>query len=469
MLRVDPKVVAIAATCVLLATGMAPEAAADEDLAAAVRALADQVAQIQGRLAALEARDAGDPDPEPAVSGVSIQEELEGVADGVESLEARLVGAQTLDLATEIDNKDSGAVAARSAPRTARAKSAYLPSRGWLEGMHYGSDELDIQFHTFLDSEYIDSGPDGSRSGVSTFDNHHANFFVTAELRENLRAHSEFEFEHSGDKVEIDAALIEWAPRDWLTLTAGRFYTPLGIERFVNYSPTNTLVSRPQPMQQIVPGNFYANGLMVAGNLSAGERSAFTYELAISNGLGADAVTDRRNSRQTRDNNSNRAVTARFAFAPHANLEFGASHHSQSYDDSGRLGLELTGFDLAGRWSGWELRGEYVEASIETAFAEDADSVSPAPDLEQDGWYGQLGYTYNWFRTWLPTLTLVTRYDSVDLDAATHGANDQDFWSLGINGVIHDHFRLKAEYRMAGEDGPPKDNDAFLSQFVIDF
>ena len=65
--------------------------------------------------------------------------------------------------------------------------------------MHYGSEDFDLKLHAFIDSEYIDAGPDGSRGGRSTFDNHHANFFITANLRKNLRAHTEFEFEHSGD------------------------------------------------------------------------------------------------------------------------------------------------------------------------------------------------------------------------------------------------------------------------------
>lgn len=476
MFRIRSNAVATATALILLAS-VAPQAAsADDELAAAVRALVVQIAQMEERLDALEARDAlaapngaalalrRDSDPEPAPGDGPERAELEYVAAKVEALEARLVESQTDETETQTVAGDSGELAADSSPTTMRAKSGYLPSHGWHEGMYYGSENLDIQLHAFVNAEYVDP-----EAGDSTFDTHHANFFITAGLRENLRAHTEFEFEHSGDTIEVDQAYLEWAPKDWLTLTAGRYYSPFGIERFVWYPPTNALVSRPEPLRQIVPGNFYANGLMLSGNLGAEARARFTYEVSLANGLGADADTSRRGSRQNRDNNSDKALTARLGFSPNTHLEFGASHHSQDYDDSDRLGLEFTGIDVAARWSGWEFRGEYVDATIETELEDTLGEVLRGADFEQDGWYGQLGYTYDWFRIWLPSLTLVTRFDSVDLDAASRGAGDRDLWSLGLNAAIYEHFRFKAEYRMIDEEGPANDQNVFLSQFVIDF
>jgi len=57
----------------------------------------------------------------------------------------------------------------------------------------------------------------------------------------------------------------------------------------------------------------------------------------------------------------------------------------------------------------------------------------------------------------------------VDLDAAVTGNDDQEFWSLGINLKLYEHFRAKLEYRMIDENGTSKDNDTLLGQFVIDF
>ncbi len=275
----------------------------------------------------------------------------------------------------------------------------------------------------------------------------------------------EVEYEHSGDVVEVDQAYVAWQVTNWLTFEAGRFYTPFGIERFVWYPPSNHLVSRPAPMRDIIPGNFYANGLQVSGILrNQDNEPRFTYELALSDGLGDKAPVDRRGSHQTQDNNSNRAVSARFSCASYPWWEVGASYHTQKYDNAGEHELRFLGGDLAGRYRGFELRGEWVEAVTERGIA-----GLPTPDLEQEGWYAQLAYLLNWDRQLLPSVALVTRYDEVDLDRTREGGDDRQFWSLGINAGIYEHFRAKLEYQLAREKGSNEKHDTFLSQFVVEF
>ncbi len=314
-----------------------------------------------------------------------------------------------------------------------------------------------------MDLEYIDAEVDGSRGGVSTFDNHHANVFFDATLRPNLRAQIEVEYEHSGSQVEIDTAYLSWDVNDALTLNAGRFYTPFGIERFVWYSPTNQLVTRPEAFRQIIPGNFYANGLMFTGNVGRTQKHRFTYEVALSDGLDEDAAIDRRGSRQTRDSNSSRAISGRVAVAFWPWIEIGSSYHTQRYslDGLSDLDLDFFGFDVSARWKGWEVRTEYVTAEL--------DQTTPTPALEQDGWYAQLSYTLLFDRETLPGITFVTRFDSVDLDDSVVGNDDRDLISVGVNLLIYEHFRFKSEYQRSEEDGPNLDNDQFIAQFVIDF
>ena len=361
--------------------------------------------------------------------------------------------------------------------KTTTESGLYLPSRSWRGGMHYGSTEFKIETHAFLDLEYIDAERQGSRNGVSHFDNHHANVFFDAELRPNLRGHIEVEYEHSGESIDIDNAVMSWATTPWLTLDIGRFYTPFGIERFVWYSPINPLVSRPVAFQAIIPGSFYANGLMASGNVGPSEQLRLTYEVAATDGLGQSAAIKRRGSRQARDNNSSRAISGRVAVILWPWVEVGSSYHAQKYLDSGDEDLQFVGLDLSARWKGWELRAESVTASVER-IAQDSGGApvldpsgnpTPLPDLDQNGWYAQLGYTFIWDRDLFPAVTLVTRYNSVDLDKEVTGNDDQKVLSLGVNVMIYDHFRAKVEYQQASEKGVAKDNDAFLGQFVMDF
>ena len=360
----------------------------------------------------------------------------------------------TLAMQDEAESSSSG-------PVTFHDDSLFLPSRGRGGGpLHYGDGSGSLELHAFLDLEYTDAGADGDRAGVSTFDNHHANIFLRAALRPNLTGHIEIEYEHAGDVVEIDQAFLSWAPIAHLTLDAGRFYTPFGIERFVWYSPTNALVSRPQVMRQIVPGNFYAGGLRGSGLFELAGDNRFTYEVAVTDGLGDDALTNRRGSRQTRDNNSSRAVSGRVSWAHWPWFEIGTSVHRQRYADDADLDLAFTGFDIAARYRGFELRAEYVDALIERLLA---------ADLEQDGWYAELAYVFDWDRDFLPQLKLVGRLEEIDLDQSRTDNGDRRSWSLGINAQIYERLRIKGEYQRIREDGAPRDDDAFRFQMVLDF
>lgn len=383
---------------------------------------------------------------------------LEAVVERLTQRLAELEGAPPVVAAAE-------APAVLTSDRTISGEAArLLPSRS-VAGGSYGLAKVGVSTHGFIDLEYLDSGSDGIRAGVSHFDNHHANIFFGARLRPNLATHLEIEYEHAGDTVEIDQAYVSWQATKSLSVEAGRFYTPFGIERFTWYSPTNDLVSRPVAFRDIVPGNFYATGLRASGVFDGPDaKPRFTYEVALTDGLGAAAATDPRGSRQTRDNNSNRALSARASYVGYPWWEAGVSYHTQTYDNASELDLNFFGLDFAGRFQGFELRGEWLESVAERWVA-----GALTTDLEKEGWYGQLAYRFDFDRDAVPSLVLVTRYDEVDLDRSRIGGDDRRFWSVGVNAAIYEHFHLKLEYQFADEKGASRDNDTFLGQVVVDF
>lgn len=407
----------------------------------------------------------------PAAAQATSEPSTAELARRVEQLES-LVERLTARLA-ELEG-----AAPAAAPPVAEAKPAViasdrtiggeearlLPSRS-VAGGSYGLAKSGVSTHGFINLEYLDSGDDGARGGVSHFDLHHANVFFGARLRDNLAAHLEIEYEHAGDVVEIDQAYVSWQVNEGLSLEAGRFYTPFGIERFTWYAPTNELVSRPSAFRDIVPGNFYATGLRASGVFDGADgQPQVTYEVAVTDGLGASAVTDPRGARQTRDNNSSRALSGRVSFVGYPWWEAGVSYHTQTYDDASQLGLDFLGVDFSGRYRGFELRGEWLESVAERRVA-----GAFASDLEKDGWYGQLAYRFDFERDFFPSLSLVTRYDDVDLDRSRVGNDDRTFWSVGFNAALYEHFRVKLEYQFADEKGAARDNDTLLGQVVVDF
>ncbi|MCH9649929.1 MAG: porin [Deltaproteobacteria bacterium] len=398
----------------------------------------------------------------------SLQEQLESREASPEGVLVANGGPESQRDTIASDEMGSGAMdQGETGPETFQAKTVYLPSRGW-NAAWLGSPERKFEVRAFLDLEYIDAEPEGARSGVSTFDNHHTQIFLRSRLGRSLEAHAELEWEHSGSQVEVDQAFVSWAVADALTLDFGRFYNSFGIERFVWYSPTNELVSRPEPFRSIVPNNFYSNGLRASGAFGKSGSRMFTYEVAVSDGLGDDVLEGRRGSRQDRDNNSSRALAARISFSPNSRVEVGVSHHGQRYSTEGDLDLRFFGLDLAARWQGFEWRSEWVDAELDRATTDGAGGLSLAEPLDQRGWYSQLTYTFDWDRRLLPSLTLATRYDSVDLDRGLVDAGT-DYFSLGINAKVFEQFRLKGEYRLGTEQGANRDNDSFLFQAVVDF
>lgn len=431
----------------LALVGPAPRVLAEEtrtvvELLASIEA---RLADLEKRLAVLESRPA-----QPAETDLALR--VEGLEQGLKAAEAEVASAKTAS-APELPHPDN---------------PSYLPSRGYAEQLHYGDPNSRIEVHAFVDLEFIDAQRQGQRNGVSTFDNHHANIFVRSWLRPNLLGFIEAEFEHGGEVVEIDQAFMSWRIDKAFNLDIGRIYGPFGIERFVSYSPTNALVSRPSPLQRIVPNNFYQNGLKVWGLLGDGESSRFSYEASVSDGLGDAALANRRGSRQFRDNNTNKAVTARASYAYWPFFEIGASYHDQQYATSRDLDLSFIGLDLAARFRGVEVRAEWVEAEVERDLSAGG-IFTRLPDREEQGYYLQLAYAWSFARDFLPQVVAVGRFDSVDLDRASEGQNDRETLALGLNLKLYEHFRFKAEYQWNDEKGLPLEDDAFLMQFVIDY
>ena len=373
----------------------------------------------------------------------------------IADLEARVEQQQTELDELAIPRSDERDVYAE--PAIGSERSDYNPSRSWRKA--YGASEAKVQVHGFINLEFVKAQRDGAHGGRPNFDLHHANTFVDALLRHDFRTHIEMEFEHAIEEIEIDQAYMAWSPCRYMTLTAGRFYAPFGIERFTWYPPVNHLVSRPLAFKQIVPGNFYQHGLMLSGEARASDLLRFSYEFSLSNGLGQSAASSRRSSRLYENDNAHLATTGRLATVFWPWLEIGASFHSQRFDDAGpEQNLLFLGLDTSARWKGFELRGEYVYAS--------ADRVS-APGLYQSGWYAQLGYTLEVERRFLDSIVFAVRVDEADLDrSASTGVLR---YTLGSALQIYSHFRVKAEYRFETEEGPSKQNDAFMTAFVADF
>ena len=321
--------------------------------------------------------------------------------------------------------------------------------------LSYGAAESFVEVHGFVDLKYQDFEADGERKGVSTFDNHHFELFFKSEIRENLSVIGEVEYEHGGEKLELDRAEFILKLSETATVGAGRFYTPFGIERFAWYPTTNKFISRPLPMRQIVPGNWYANGVKLTGAIPLGTMG-LNYALSLSNGLKGP----KRGDRQFRDNNDNKTVTGRVGFKPIQGLEFGSSYSTGKYDDKSQYTLNFLGGDVNFQWQALNVRGEYVRG-----FVDGKDG-----GFNRDGFYLQAALKILQDKKIVHYLEPVIRFDTINPNDKIADNSDQSRITLGLNYSPYPYYLLKAEYQLIREDnGKNLSNDGFQFMVVADF
>ncbi|MCA8976482.1 MAG: hypothetical protein KDC98_17310, partial [Planctomycetes bacterium] len=327
---------------------------------------------------------------------------------------------------------------------------------GQQQERQYGSSLLMVGIHGFLDFQYVD--PD---TAASEFDLHHANLFISGMISEQLEAHVEVEYEHASESIELDQAEIRYRPfaTHDLTLAAGRFYAPFGIERRTWYPSNRPSVSRPAVFEQVVPGNWYETGIRgdYQRRLGAVDLRA---ELAVTNGLGPTAATDIRAARQTRDADGSRAVIGRLGAAIADGPAFGLSAATMKYDGAHDIGF--LGLDLEQQFGPVLLRGEWVGSEVE-------DPAGPAGDFRRSGLY-VLGSCRVW-ETDLQSLDLWLRYGRVDPNSGVDDGNDVETFAVGARFTPTAHLAVKLEYlRQNGLHGIDATSpDTFLAQFVVDF
>jgi len=310
----------------------------------------------------------------------------------------------------------------------------------------YGSRATVVSVHGFMHfrySEREDTDP--------TFDLHHANLFFGADIGDYAQAWVELEYEHAGEEIELDQAEMRFFLGE-VTLAAGRFYAPFGIERRTWYSTERHTESRPDAFRYVVPGNWYETGVRLDTTREVGDWR-LRAELGLTNGLDADADTDVRASRQTRDNNGSKALIGRLGLAPSGQLDLGLSGATMAYD--GDDTIDFLGVDAEYVRGPWLLRAEAVRSMV-------ADPAGPVGDFEREGLYLLASRELLEDGDEEHGLRLSGRYDL--LDGNDRVVDDQDFsaWTLTLAWRPRPHVVLRGEVRaFDGRHGadPPSDHE----------
>jgi len=352
-------------------------------------------------------------------------------------------------------------------------------------------EDSPFEIHGHLQFEYEETESDGGRNGNSTFDTQYLTLWFGFEIEDNMNIVAEVEYEHGGTlgqnggtggggsgELEVDQAFFNWdiLSDSTLQVKIGKFYVPFGIERFSYAGPSNRLVSRPAAFQKVYPGTYADSGIQTYGSISLSDSNSFKYEAAVVNGLGPDANTSIRDSRQGRDNNDNKAYVGRLAFnskvSSDLEIEVGGSYYDGKYNEhlgyiaENKLRLTYTGADLRITYNNFDFRAEKIISTVDQGET----ATNNIRNFRRSGYYTQLAYRQEVDKELIKFVDLVTRFSSKDENSTVSNTADQNQWSVGINWGITDKVIMKVERQFNHErHGNKLSDDAWLGQLSVAF
>jgi len=316
---------------------------------------------------------------------------------------------------------------------------------GWVENtrlggyaeMHYsnlendldgGNDEDELDFHRFV-------------------------LFAAHDFSDRTRFFSEVELEHSlveggeeSGEVELEQAYIEHDLSAAHRLKAGLFLVPVGLLNETHEPDTFFGVERNNVEKQIIPTTWWEGGLGLSGELAPG----FSYDAAITSGLGLDAEEGKWSVRDGRQkvaeaDASDPAYTLRLRYTGLAGLELGGTVQYQQDLYQGELDDAIDAmlyeahasyrkgpFGLRALAAAWD-----IDDGIE-AFRSGAD--------RQEGWYLEPSWRFS------NDLGLFARYSEWDNQAGGGGDTEYSQWDLGLNYWLEESVVLKLDYQF--QDSP---------------
>jgi len=305
-----------------------------------------------------------------------------------------------------------------------------------------------LEFHGFVSMTDPLHGRDDptQRKNVNFIDQTWITFWLGAHIYKTLSFTGEVDIENSFE-VEADKGHFDWNVwGDRVSLRAGKFVYPFGIERLAYSAPFNKLVDRPSPSVRIIPGTYSDVGLQLYGTLRPPHVHSLKYELAVTNGL--DNFNKEGKQEDLQDNNSNKQLGGRLALAPLSWIEIGGSYLTGKYDRHNRHGLYLAGADLRLQRGGLELRGEYVTGRVEAV----------GGDFSRHGYYLQTSYHHPLEWNYLHYIEGVIRYDSVNPRDDKLDGLHADRLAFGLNFSPRQHIDIKLEYEKNLQSRGGEDN-----------
>ena len=222
---------------------------------------------------------------------------------------------------------------------------------------------------------------DGISEGFS-FEFRRFNLFFFSPISQRLQFLSELEFEHGTEEIALETALIDFRVNPWLTLRGGIILPPLGFFNQNHDSPRWEFVDRPLVSTDIIPSTLSEVGGGVVGLASLRNGVRISYDVYLTNGLGAgildndlgrtDISSGRPEEAFAEDLNGSPALSARLS-ASTTGARLGVSYYGGAYNQATVEGdevdeerrVDLVALDVGANLGPVELTGEAAFASVD--------------------------------------------------------------------------------------------------------
>ena len=314
---------------------------------------------------------------------------------------------------------------------------------------------LKPEFHGFLSLEapFSEGKDETEKDSSNIFKQTELTFWFGTQILQNLSFNSELEMDDGFEKFEIEKFKFDWNIfEEKLVVSAGKFYYPMGIERFVESVPYNKLIDRPNPSIKIIPGTYSDVGILLYGAIPTFCNTRLKYEFAITNGLSGP---EGKGEQGLEDNNDDKAIGGRIGIEIFSGLEIGGSYSTGKYDDDEKLRIDFIGADVTFQKCGFEIRSEVIRSNVERP------KISGG-SFDRFGYYFQASYRYSPEINYLSYIEGVARFDSVDPNDLVTDENDADRIAFGLNYSPLEHVKIKFEYEMENEATEDIENKGFF-------
>lgn len=311
-----------------------------------------------------------------------------------------------------------------------------------LAGMPvFGIDWEKISINGYTSFEFEKQhDPEGEGGGDpnGSFDADLIDLVLNFQVSDNIRASMDLTWEHGAasedgrGNVALEYGFVEYTFSDMLKVRAGKFLTPFGVFNQIHtakpaFLSVKEAASTNNPSRIVEDANRFfprwGTGIAFQGDGLIGEKE-FDYDVLIANG-----EQDNTNPFEE-DDNSSKAVTARFRLEPLETLQVGASFYYDQYSEGSELdSIRSTGLELD-----WETSSFRVVAEV----------VSGKQNLEAGGSRDQLGWFIQPSWHFENGVTPYVRYDWIDPDTDRSDDEGEDI-IVGVNWEVSRWFMIKVE------------------------